>query len=297
MRTARHAAQPLDPALQCRAVEHGLVVGLGAGAAVPPQRRSRRPLRSSSSRQVLNSSSRNHSSSASRSRRRRCAARCQSQLQVEVGADGRQLARQQRLVVLGRRASRPASWRRAPAAPATAVEVGVDASSLPRLCSSASAVFSPTPGTPGMLSTLSPISARKSTICSGGTPNFARTPSTSSRVSVIVLTSVTCAVDQLRHVLVAGGDQHRHAVARWPARQRADHIVGLDAVARTAAASPSRGRCRAAARSARATRPASAGGGPCTRRIDLVAEGLALGVEHHRDRRAGDSPCAACAAS
>ena len=63
---------------------------------------------------------------------------------------------------------------------------------LPTPCNSASAVFSPTPGTPGMLSTLSPISARKSIMSSGPTPNFSTTPGISITVSVMVFTNVTC---------------------------------------------------------------------------------------------------------
>ena len=43
-------------------------------------------------------------------------------------------------------------------------------SRLPYLRSSSSAVFSPTPGTPGMLSEASPISAFKSTMRAGSKP-------------------------------------------------------------------------------------------------------------------------------
>jgi len=56
----------------------------------------------------------------------------------------------------------------------------------------ATAVFSPTPLTPGMLSEESPINASRSMICSGATPNFAFTPSTSIEVSDMVLTRVMC---------------------------------------------------------------------------------------------------------
>ncbi|MOA19947.1 hypothetical protein D3C78_1403590 [compost metagenome] len=42
-----------------------------------------------------------------------------------------------------------------------------------------------------MLSTLSPIRARKSMMCSGPTPNFSCTPATSSTLPVMVLTRVT----------------------------------------------------------------------------------------------------------
>ena len=47
-------------------------------------------------------------------------------------------------------------------------------------CSQAVAVLGPTPFNPGMLSELSPMSAKYSAICSGWTPNFSCTPLTSS---------------------------------------------------------------------------------------------------------------------
>jgi hypothetical protein len=43
-------------------------------------------------------------------------------------------------------------------------------SSEPNFCSSCEAVFSPIPGTPGMLSEVSPRSPIRSVISSGGTP-------------------------------------------------------------------------------------------------------------------------------
>src|SRR5580698_2695131 len=45
----------------------------------------------------------------------------------------------------------------------------------PNSFNSSAAVFCPTPGTPGMLSTASPISASHSATCSGSTPALART--------------------------------------------------------------------------------------------------------------------------
>ena len=66
-------------------------------------------------------------------------------------------------------------------------------------------------------------------ICSGQTSNLAFTPSRSSTVLVMVLMSVMRVVHQLRHVLVAGRDQHLLAGVRGAARQRADHVVRLDA--------------------------------------------------------------------
>ena len=83
------------------------------------------------------------------------------------------------------------------------------ASRPPRPCSNACAVFSPTPGTPGMLSEESPISARKSIINSGGTPYFATTSSGPRIVLVMVLMSVmpgvtSCAIS-LSPVLISTG--------------------------------------------------------------------------------------------
>mmetsp|Transcript_33356 Transcript_33356/g.92216 ORF Transcript_33356/g.92216 Transcript_33356/m.92216 type:complete len:231 (+) Transcript_33356:1039-1731(+) len=48
--------------------------------------------------------------------------------------------------------------------------------SVPCLRSRAAAFFGPIPGTPGMLSQLSPVSANRSLICSGFTPKRASTP-------------------------------------------------------------------------------------------------------------------------
>ena len=48
-------------------------------------------------------------------------------------------------------------------------------SSVPYSLSRLAAVFSPTPGTPGMLSILSPVSASRSPTWRGGTPHFSST--------------------------------------------------------------------------------------------------------------------------
>ncbi len=64
-------------------------------------------------------------------------------------------------------------------------------SSEPYCASHFAAVFGPTFGTPGTLSTASPVSARRSSTWSGRTPNFATTPSGSSVSLLIVLTHVT----------------------------------------------------------------------------------------------------------
>jgi hypothetical protein len=115
---------------------------------------------------------------------------------------------------------------------------------------------------------------------SGGTPNLASTPASSSTSLLMVLTSVHMRTDQLRQILVAGRHHHLDALRRRCLRgQRADHVVGLDAVDASAAASRARRWRHAAARSGAPCRRASAGGWPCTR-VPVVAEGLALGVEN-----------------
>ncbi len=59
-------------------------------------------------------------------------------------------------------------------------------SSVPNFWRSSAAVLSPMPGTPGMLSLVSPFSPMKSGISSGGIPYRSITPSRSyTRVSVI----------------------------------------------------------------------------------------------------------------
>ena len=116
---------------------------------------------------------------------------------------------------------------------------------------------------------------------SGGTPNLASTPATSSSSGglAMVLISVTFGVDQLRQVLVAGGDDHAVARRGGHARQRADRVVGLDAghlehrpaeqahhlVDRLDLAHQVVGHRRARG---------------LVLRIPVVAKGLALGVEH-----------------
>ncbi len=82
-------------------------------------------------------------------------------------------------------------------------------SSPPSPCSNACAVFSPTPGTPGMLSEESPIKARKSMISEGGTPYFVTTSSGPRMVLVMVLIRVilgvtSCAIS-LSPVLISTG--------------------------------------------------------------------------------------------
>jgi hypothetical protein len=92
------------------------------------------------------------------------------------------------------------------------------------------------------------------------------------------------AVDQLRHVLVAGGDQHRAARGGGAPRQRADHVVGLDA-GQAQQRQPERldrleQRLHLRAQVVGHRRPVRLVLGE-----QLVAEGLARRVEHDRDAR------------
>ena len=88
----------------------------------------------------------------------------------------------------GRRSS--AARRFSPILPPMRSAAAITASSVPCSPSHFAAVFGPHLSTPGTLSTVSPISASRSTIWSGRTPNFANTAASSSTLPVIVLTSV-----------------------------------------------------------------------------------------------------------
>ncbi len=103
------------------------------------------------------------------------------------------------LIVTSARAvgSQPSAPRRfSPTTPPIRSAAAITPSSEPCSSSHLTAVLGPTFGTPGTLSTASPTSVSQSTIRSGGTPNFAITPSRSigsgaSPLRVIVSTSVT----------------------------------------------------------------------------------------------------------
>ena len=73
-------------------------------------------------------------------------------------------------------------------------------------CSHFTAVFGPTVGTPGILSEASPDKVKKSTICSGGNPNFSITPDRSVNlffmVSSRVILSETSCVKSLSPVAI-----------------------------------------------------------------------------------------------
>ena len=81
-----------------------------------------------------------------------------------------------------------------PILPAISLALAITPSRVPYAFNHLAAVLGPHFGIPGTLSTLSPVSARKSMILSGGTPNFSSTPAGVSVVSLMVFTSVTLSV-------------------------------------------------------------------------------------------------------
>ena len=90
------------------------------------------------------------------------------------------------------------------------------------------APFSPMPGTPLMLSIVSPMSARTSTTCSGATPNFSFTASASNQApSSLRVEHFDAVADELEEVLVSGDDRDLEPRGRRLLGQRADHIVRL----------------------------------------------------------------------
>ncbi len=94
------------------------------------------------------------------------------------------------------------------------------------------AVFGPMPGTPGMLSTVSPIRARMSTTCSGVTPSVLKMSAAVTAWSVCTSKSSTLLVEQLGEVLVLGDDADVEVRMRLAqsAHDRRDDVVGLDAL-------------------------------------------------------------------
>ena len=103
----------------------------------------------------------------------------------------------------------------------------------PNWFSKSAAVFGPTPGTPGMLSTLSPIKLNQSTICAGSTPVLARTCSFGPNRFAFVgrIQQPDPRRHQLHKILVGTGNDHRHARVRRAPRQAGDVIIRLHAVA------------------------------------------------------------------
>jgi hypothetical protein len=75
-----------------------------------------------------------------------------------------------------------------PTTPEISPARSITASSVPYCASHLAAVFGPTFGTPGTLSTASPVSASRSSTWSARTPNLASTPASSRLSLVIVLT-------------------------------------------------------------------------------------------------------------
>ena len=84
------------------------------------------------------------------------------------------------------------------------------------------------PGTPLMLSIVSPISASTSTTCSGVTPNFSLHAGRVVPGAFVARVEDADAVpDELKEVLVARHDGDVEPGRRRLHRQRADHIVGF----------------------------------------------------------------------
>ena len=108
------------------------------------------------------------------------------------------------------------------------------ASSEPNSCRSWAAVLSPIPGTPGMLSEVSPLRPIRSGTSSGGDAVALDHP-----LAVVDLGVGDAArgrhhpdpvADQLVGVAVAGHDHHRDLALAGLAGQRRDHVVGLPAL-------------------------------------------------------------------
>ncbi len=89
------------------------------------------------------------------------------------------------------------------------------------------AVLGPMPSTPGTLSTLSPISAKRSPSRSGATPNFSRTSAGPSSLFFIVSSSWICVGTKLHEILVRGADHDAQAGRHSLPGQSGDSVVGL----------------------------------------------------------------------
>ena len=136
-----------------------------------------------------------------------------------------------------------------------------------------------------MLSTLSPIRARKSMISSGPTPNFSFTPSTSRRLPVMVLTSVmcpstSCAMSLSPVEITTGRPAAALLRARVPITSSASTLHAQQRQAEGADAGMQRLDLDPQVVGHR--RPIGLVLGE-----QLVAEGRALGVEDHRERVVG----------
>ena len=153
--------------------------------------------------------------------------------------------------------------------PGTRCRFSYRRSTLPNWPMSFAAVFSPTPGTPGILSMESPISARRSGICSGVTPIFTFTAASSSttrsppRPLVVKtrtrgLTSWSMSLSAVTRTTSTGESRTRStSVPSTSSASKPGPRAGASAAPRRAAARTESG-C--------AGRPGWTGASPCTRR-------------------------------
>ena len=127
-------------------------------------------------------------------------------------------------------------------------------------------------------------------ICSGNTSNFVLTPARSSTRAAHGVDQRDLRRHELRHVLVAGGDQHAEVL---PSR-RAQASVPITSSASTPVSRRMRQAHAAHRFEQRLDLRAQVVGHRRAMRLvlgeQLVAEGLAGRVEHHRDALAGRSP-------
>ena len=100
-------------------------------------------------------------------------------------------------------------------------------SSVPNCWSSVDAVLRPMPGTPGTLSTASPVRREKSTTWSGAIPQSALSPSTSRTLSLRKLRMRVRSSRSWRASLSAV-QMTTSSPARRPAGEGGDHVVGLE---------------------------------------------------------------------
>ena len=100
----------------------------------------------------------------------------------------------------------------------------------PNSSSSCAAVFGPMPGTPGTLSTESPVSACRSIIFSGGTPHFSMTSGTLDLAVLHRVVHRHRRADELHQILVGRDDGGVAAGLAGEPRIGGDQIVGLEAL-------------------------------------------------------------------
>ena len=100
---------------------------------------------------------------------------------------------------------------------------------LPNFWISADAVFSPTPGTPLILSIVSPVSAWISTSADGSTPKRSRTSRSPDSPIAHRVPQRHVRADQLHEILVRGDERDDEILFRRALGERADHVVSLEA--------------------------------------------------------------------